>query len=158
MFTTSNKISKEDLSYQVEIYTPTEDRKNYRVFVYLKDSTELICRCAINTKNGVWQISGWYTEEQYKNKGIGRQTLKYTLDYIKKDQNILPDKIEYIWDGTHHYVHHWLKENFNAVSHSNIAVLKNSFTDDWEGHIYTLDREKFIEYFSLQNDKEISFI
>ena len=44
----------------------------------------------------------------------------------------------------------WLEENFGAVSKCPIAVQKYANDDDWDSHVYILNREKFLAYFHLR--------
>ena len=87
-------------------------------------------------------ITGWYVDAMYQHKGIGKALLKKLFTSICVE-NI--KQINYIWNGAHEYVGNWLKK-FNAVSHCPISVLKTLEADTWESHIYTLDKEKFLDY------------
>lgn len=137
--------------------TPSKERKNFRVVATLENKN--VCKCTINTdtEKDTWQISGWYTEPDYKNKGIGRATLKHTLHIIADDYKQrglpLPKNIEYIWDGSHEYVYKWLEENFQAKSKGNRAVMKYCFDDDWSSHIYVLNRDAVFNYFEINEEK-----
>lgn len=87
-------------------------------------------------------ITGWYVDSAYQHQGIGKALLKELFANINVE-NI--KQIEYIWNGANAYVGEWLKK-FNAVSHCPLSVLKASGEDTWEGHIYTLDKNKFLAY------------
>jgi hypothetical protein len=136
---------------------PSENRKNFRVVTLLENKQ--VCKCTINTdiKEDMWQISGWYTQPGYKDKGIGRATLKHTLQIIAEDYRQrgipLPKNVEYIWDGSHQYVYAWLEKNFQAKSKGNRAVMKYCFDDDWSSHIYTLNRDAVFKYFDITEEK-----
>ena len=128
----------------------TKEEKEKFITITYKDN-EKVCECQIDIDkdSNVWTISSWYTMEGYKHKGYGTQTLQVCLCEINKKLG-LPSKVEYIWNGANEYVFEWLNGHFGAVSKCPIAVQKYSFEDDWESHIYVLNKYKFIEYFSLK--------
>ena len=82
------------------------------------------------------------------NKGYGKATLKACLDEIYKKHG-LPKRIEYIWNGTNSYVLDWLNKHFGAISKCPIAVQKYASEDDWDSHIYILNKDKFLNYFEI---------
>lgn len=92
-----------------------------------------------------WGISEWFTEEKYRNIGIGRITLKKLSQYIV-DKYGRPNIVEYTWNGTNDYVLDWLMKHFDAKCNCPIAVQKTQSSDDWDSHIYTLNAEKFLAY------------
>ena len=61
----------------------------------------------------------------------------------------LPKEVDYVWNGSNDYVIEWLNKHFGAISKCPIAVQKNSFDDDWDSHVYVLNRVKFLNYFQL---------
>ena len=70
----------------------------------------MICRCEIHKKdNGsnTWVIPAWFTEDGYKNRGIGTAVLASALRDMRTAFGI-PDHIEYIWNGQNQYVYDWL--------------------------------------------------
>lgn len=113
-----------------------------------KDNEE-VCHCQLNaTENySVWTISSWYTKKGYGNQGIGRASMRELLIYMCKTYGI-PKKVKYIWNGANAYVMDFLEENFDAVCNCPIAVQKTQMEDDWESHIYTLNKEKVLSYFN----------
>ncbi|MCQ2522054.1 MAG: hypothetical protein MJ105_06710 [Lachnospiraceae bacterium] len=110
----------------------------------------LVCKCMINldTKED-WQVTGWYTNEEYKNQGIGKLTMQKLLSHLYakfgKPQNIL-----YIWNGVNRYVYDWIKANFDAYCRCPISVQKYQSEDDWDSHMYILDVDKLFAYFGIQ--------
>lgn len=114
-----------------------------------------VCICKINVSGSQtgaktkWTISRWYTKTEYRNQGIGKQTLKCMLNYLcqKYDK---PDSIEYIWDGKNEYVGDWLRKYFDAECKCSIAVQKmHEAEDDWDSHVYNLQTDKVLAYFEL---------
>lgn len=106
-------------------------------------------RCVINIKDEkTWEISSWYVDSDYQNMGIGRKLLGECLLDAKEKYGI-PDNIDYIWNGTNHYVYDWLTKNFDPVVATPISVLKYQQEDDWLSHIYHLNTEKVLKYFKL---------
>ncbi len=107
------------------------------------------CKVDADIDTNTWTISSWYTSDEYKHKGYGTVTLKKCLFEMNKKLG-LPLKIEYIWNGANEYVLKWLNEHFGAISKCPIAVQKYQSDDDWDSHIYVLNRDKFIKYFDLK--------
>ena len=100
-----------------------------------------------NSKDKILTISSWYTLQEFQHQGLGTKNLKQNLN------NVLylfgkPKEIKYIWNGANKYVLDWLKTNFDATNNENISVLKNGSKDNWNNHIYNLNIEKFMKYFS----------
>ena len=114
------------------------------------DHTDKLCECKIDVspETKTWTISSWYTTDGHKHHGYGKLTLQECLDSISEVYGV-PDRVEYIWNGANQYVFDWLEENFGAISKCPIAVQKYATDDDWESHIYILNREKFLDYFHL---------
>ena len=114
----------------------------------LPDVRDICCTSQVYTDKDhkVWTISAWYTNGEYKNKGIGRQTLALIINYLY-DLYGKPNKIEYIWDGTNQYVYDWMLKHFDAVCQCPIAIQKTQAADDWDSHIYTFNVDKVLNYF-----------
>lgn len=114
--------------------------------------TEEICRCEVSVDmvEGILNISSWFTDPEYMNRGYGRQTLKKALEYCQHEYG-LPGTITYTWNGKNIYVLDWMVKHFGAVCTCPIAVQKTQPDDDWDSHIYELDRAKVLEYFGLQD-------
>lgn len=113
-----------------------------------KAGDNVICHCEIHKKNddsNIWVIPAWFTEEGYKNQGIGTVVLASAIRDMKTIFGI-PDHIEYIWNGQNQYVYDWLKKNFDAVCKCPIAVQKTQPGDDWKSHIYELDCNKVLRF------------
>jgi len=87
-------------------------------------------------------ISSWYVNEGYQNRGYGKEMLKKVFNSIDKDTI---NEIKYIWNGVNEYVGWWLNK-MNAVNDCPIQFLKNSEKDSWECHLYTLDKNIFLDY------------
>ena len=119
------------------------------------DYTDKLCECKIDVDplTKTWTISSWYTTEGHKHHGFGKLTLQKCLDTISSVYGT-PDIVEYIWNGANQYVFDWLEENFGALSKCPIAVQKYASDDDWESHIYILNREKFLKYFSIEDAQD----
>ena len=81
--------------------------------------------------------------------GYGYKTMKHIVSNLCTKYG-RPDKIRYIWNGANEYVMEWMKRHFTPVSLLPLAVQKYSEKDDWEAHIYILDRNKFLEYFGIR--------
>ncbi|MCQ2979606.1 MAG: GNAT family N-acetyltransferase [Clostridia bacterium] len=115
---------------------------------------KVVGKCAINIKEEkegvIWEISSWYVDNDYQNQGIGRKLLKRCLNEAKEKFGI-PSKIDYVWNGTNHYVYDWLEKNFNPVIATPISVLKYQEEDDWLSHIYHLNTKKVLEYFEIRD-------
>ena len=105
-------------------------------------------KCSITVTNNVWTISEWFIDKTLQGKGIGRALLRSTLEYL---YNVLgePLKIEYIWNGQNEYVLEWLTRNFEPISKCPLSVQKTQTEDDWESHVYVLDKNKVLKYFRL---------
>lgn len=67
-----------------------------------KAGNNVICHCEIHKKNddsNTWVIPAWFTEEGYKNHGIGTAVLASALRDMKATFGI-PNHIEYIdWES-----------------------------------------------------------
>lgn len=139
----------------MEDFKATEKVMPDRVIIYtqlLKKNTSEdieIGNCKLIVFDDHWVISGWYVKKEFQNQGFGNELLKRSFQY-SIDQNYNPSKIDYIWDGTNRYVYDWIVENFDAVCDCPIAVRKNAFDDDWNSHIYHLNRDMLFEYFGLK--------
>jgi len=107
-----------------------------------------ICECEISIEKEEWTIRSWYTKEGYGNSGYGSKCLKALANEIFTRIGT-PCEIFYIWNGANNYVFEWMEKHFGAVSMCPIAVQKNCADDDWESHIYRLDRDKFLIYCGL---------
>jgi len=130
-----------------------KDRNVYECFAKTDHEETPICVCKISATENKWTISSWYTKSEYKNRGIGKQTLGYLLHYLYETYGI-PETIEYIWDGTNEYVYNWMTKHFDAKCMCPLAVLKmNEAADDWLAHVYELNVEKVVQYFEMQQIK-----
>ena len=105
-----------------------------------------VCECKISVvPKMIWTISSWFTTKEFQHNGYGALTLKACIEEIMKNETI-PAKVEYIWNGKNIYVLKWLVKHFDAVCTCPIAVQKYAADDDWESHIYVLNKNKFIAY------------
>lgn len=145
------------MNYEI-IYDYTYIKKE-AISCIAKIGDKEICNCKIYRKNdatNTWVIPAWFTEDGYKNQGIGTNILKHNLQNMA-DTFGLPDHIEYIWNGQNQYVYDWLEKNFDAVCNCPIAVQKTQSEDDWSSHIYTLNRDKVLDFAGIdfQIEKDI---
>lgn len=117
----------------------------------MMDGDAWLSKCMIGVEEGIWQITGWYTEEHHKKMGYGKETMKYLLEYlfIKYGE---PSGIEYVWNGTNRYVYNFIKDKFDAQCRCPIAVQKYQAEDDWESHIYILNKSKVMDFFNVDGD------
>lgn len=134
------------------ITTHVENNKTvlFTTVAYNTVSGKRICECkiSINYNTGALTITSWFTAEDECNKGYGKKTLKIALQRAL-DWYGEPDIIEYVWNGLNSYVLHWLERNFGAISRCPVATQKYRSDDDWESHIYTLNKKKFLQYFGF---------
>ena len=110
---------------------------------------EKVCECRINVEENIWSVSSWYTKKEFLNQGYGFATMKYLILFLEKHK-CLPDKIQYIWNGSNKYVLDWMVKHFDAENICPVAVQKYASDDDWESHIYVLDKNKFFDYFKTK--------
>ena len=99
--------------------------------------------CKISVTGKIWTISSWHVKETHRHKGIGKSLLSDSVNSLLRAYGN-PDEVRYIWNGQNKYVYSWL-ERFNAKCLAGINIQKNN-TDDWESHVYVLDKEKFLLY------------
>lgn len=112
-----------------------------------------VCRCtvSVNESANIWRISSWFTKSGFGNKGFGRAALEKALQRCM-DRYGDPEGIEYTWNGENAYVLAWLERHFDAVCICSVAVQKTQPDDDWDSHIYELDKEKVLQYFKIGKD------
>ncbi len=129
----------------------THNNNVFNTKAFEKETNIKVCDCkiAVNENTDTWTISSWYTEKGFGHKGFGTNTLQACLSEINKYYKA-PTKVEYIWNGANEYVLEWLNKHFGAVSKCPLVVQKYQSDDDWESHIYILNRNKFVEYFHLK--------
>lgn len=110
------------------------------------EDKKLVSKCKINTDKNKWTISEFYTEKPFMHMGFGKITMKALIKrlLIMYGEPLL---IEYIWNGANEYVLEWITKEFGAVCQCPIAVQKTQTDDDWTSHMYTLDKNKVLEYF-----------
>ena len=130
----------------MKFITDTNIRASFHTVAY--ENEEQLCECRVNVDGDTWTVSSWYASKGNNNKGYGKATLKACLDEIYKKHG-LPKRIEYIWNGTNSYVLDWLNKHFGAISKCPIAVQKYASEDDWDSHIYILNKDKFLNYFEI---------
>ena len=114
--------------------------------VQLKEDNTQICECRISLSNNIWSITEWFTSNEYKNKGYGTQTMKYAVQQLY-DAYGMPEGIRYNWNRVNEYVLEWIIRHFDAKP---LIPEYERFTgeDTWDSHIYILDKNKFINYFT----------
>lgn len=107
-----------------------------------------MCKINVNVINDKvrWEISEFFTEKKFMHQGFGKVTMRHLVQcLINKLGN--PSSVEYIWNGANSYVLDWITEEFGAVCQCPIAVQKTQSDDDWSSHIYTLDKDRVLNYF-----------
>lgn len=116
----------------------------------LPEEREICSTCHVyaEEEHQVWTIAVWYTNDGYKNQGIGKQTLAKIITYLYVFYG-KPSKIKYIWNGAHQYVYDWMVKHFDAVCQCPIVIQKTQAEDDWDSHIYNLNVDKVLKYFEL---------
>lgn len=105
---------------------------------------EQVCKAVLHLEEGVLTISSWFTNKDYMNNGAGKATLKEAVCYVLEMYGE-PEKIEYVWNGSNEYVLEWLQK-FDGECNCPIAVQKTQADDDWDSHVYTLNKQKFLDY------------
>lgn len=55
-----------------------------------------------------------------------------------------PETVEYVWNGQNQYVFCWLERHVSPVCKCPMAVQKPQPEDDWDSHVYTLDKGDFL--------------
>lgn len=121
-------------------------------------SKERVCECKVgfDYSGSTWTISSWFTKENFQNKGIGKVALQKTLACLHEMFGE-PDAIEYIWNGANEYVLEWMEKHFDAKCLCPLIVQKTQSGDDWLSHMYDLDVSKALEYFKINQCKEIEY-
>lgn len=111
---------------------------------------EVICSCriSVNEQTHSWSITSWHTRDGFKNSGRGKATMREALQYCIRLYG-MPESVCYIWNGANAYVLEWIEKHFNAACTCPLAVQKNQADDDWNSHIYNLDRAMVLQYFKL---------
>ena len=127
----------ETLKYKLDIEDTGES------FIFKKRCEYGECKIIV-TNNNVWTISSWQILDKYQHKGIGKNLLCSLVEEILFLCHE-PSLIQYIWNGQNDYVLNWLKR-FDAKCLTEENVLKNNADDDWDSHIYVLNKEKFLNY------------
>lgn len=124
--------------------------ENGRVTGYMQEDGKEACTCivSVDQKASTWDITGWYTKEGFRNKGIGAAAMSNTLREVLRVFGE-PSKIQYTWNGENSYVLEWMERHFGAVCNCPLAVQKTASDDDWDSHIYDLDKDEFLRYFGL---------
>lgn len=117
----------------------------------LTDDDDIVCKCRVAASPEVLNIDCWYTDKKYQGQGYGGKALHKLLHYIVNEIGV-PAKVQYTWNGANEYVYDWMCKHFDARCTCPLAVQKECADDDWESHIYVLDRDKFIDYFHLRRE------
>lgn len=117
------------------------DLKPEYIYCSMQSDGKEISHVKVNYSGKEWEISSWFTDEGYQNKGIGTTLLKTAMTSLVQI-NGDPEKVTYTWNGTNSYVLVWLKSKFNAKCNCPLSVLKYFNGDLWDAHIYTLDTER----------------
>ena len=120
----------------------------YHTKVYANGQSVSECKICIDDTHTVWSITVWRTHPAFHQKGYGKFALRATIMLLLATYGV-PEKIEYIWNGANAYVLDWMKRHFDPVSKLPIAVQKYEAADDWDAHIYILNKQKVLRYFNL---------
>lgn len=131
-------------------YNVSKLQNTTKLKTYAVEDNKNVGLCLISVTDNIWTISGWFVDKEYQGKGIGTSLLQGSLKYLCENFGE-PSKIEYIWNGANEYVLDWLTKNFSPVSKCPIAVQKTQADDDWSSHIYTLDKDKVLRYFDIED-------
>lgn len=138
---------------ELDAYKNMINKDLTRVSMKAIESGDVIGRCMMSEEKGAWTISEWYVNKEYQGKGIGTSLLDGSLKYMYEKFGE-PSKIEYIWNGQNEYVMDWLTEHFSPVSKCPLAVQKTQAADDWDSHVYVLDKDSVLNYFGITNTKD----
>lgn len=131
-----------------ERYSITRLENNCYKCEYLVDN-KVVCTCQIDTYETEWWITVWKTNSQYRNKGYGKRTMRALLINLYNRLG-KPRSIVYIWNGQNQYVFDWMQNNFDATCMCPLAIQKISEEDTWDSHMYTLNVQKFFNYFNIE--------
>ena len=124
------------------------DKNNKIICEVFVDGIGELSLCGITRDKDEWTIFKWNTQERFQHAGYGRFAMQELLKYCTKTYGEAC-KIKYIWNGQNKYVGEWLVKNFDAICCCPLSVIKNSCDDDWESHIYILNKKKVYEYFEI---------
>lgn len=116
---------------------------------YMFDGKLRVGHCTISVKEQTWTITGWYINDGYQHRGLGKELLSNSLHYLRNNIGY-PESVEYIWNGSNEYVMDWLESNFTPISKCPLAVQKYSSDDDWMSHVYVLNKDTFLAYFNIK--------
>lgn len=115
----------------------------------LKDEEEIsMCEIDVDETTRSWNIIYWFTYKGLGNRGFGKMVLGEALRRCMEKYGS-PASIRYTWNGANAYVLEWIERHFDAVCTCPIAVQKTQAEDDWDSHIYELDKEKVLKYFEI---------
>ena len=141
------KIDSLDFDLERSKFKENKSNSSIEKQYFLDD--KLVCKCKVDYDKNGWCISSWYTEKEYMHKGFGRKTLASVLADLYELTG-KPEQIQYIWNGSNDYVEEWLERNFDATNTYPIEVQKNCWEDTWDSHVYDLDVDKVLGYFSIK--------
>ena len=126
----------------------TDEKSNGCHMSVLRIHGDTVCSCKVSIDNNIWSIVSWYTEKEHLHNGYGYKTMRHIILRLYEAYGE-PDKIRYVWNGANEYVMEWMNRHFSPVSMLPLVVQKYSDKDDWESHIYILDKDKFLKYFDI---------
>lgn len=109
------------------------------------------CTCYTNDKGKEWVITKWFVNPGHQHKRYGFEILQKALSELTTRYGS-PRKITYIWNGVNNYVLEWLQKRFDAECLCPLVILKTQAEDNWESHVYQLNKEKVLTYFELTDD------
>ena len=127
-----------------------QNKKDHVNCQMMINETEVVCTCeiSVNKSEKLWNITSWFTKNEFKNRGFGKDTMKKSMGYCMETYGS-PEYIQYTWNGSNSYVLDWIESHFDAICTCPIAVQKTQADDDWSSHIYDLNKDKVLEYFGL---------
>ncbi|MCI8352055.1 MAG: N-acetyltransferase [Clostridia bacterium] len=118
-------------------------------YAFLEKEKVCSCKVDIDTKDNIWTIVSWFTNEKLQGQGIGKRTLAKAL-YKLYEMNGVPKEIEYNWNGSNSYVLEWMEKHFDAKCFCSIEILKEYAGDCWDSHRYNLNVCKVLDYFGIE--------
>ena len=133
----------------------TQEFNDRGIRLKLKDGHTTISECKVSIGGDkIWSITEWFTNTNYQHQGLGNQLLREAFCQLYRRDG-MPNEIRYNWNGVNQYVMDWLTKNFDPVSILPLSVQKYSEEDNWEAHIYVLNKNKLLDYY--RNLEKVSF-
>lgn len=134
--------------FNISVSKKVIDKNNEIICVVFVEGIGELSLCGLTKDKDEWTIFKWSTQDKFQHAGYGRFAMQELLKYCVNIYG-MPKSIKYIWNGQNNYVGEWLVKHFDAICCCPLSILKNNCDDDWESHIYMLDKEKVLEYFDI---------